>query len=151
SDQERRDGRRANEWNAYDSNEWNVWSLPPAAYPDDGEAAEEPLGISGSNGAGQDDGAAARARDPGFARFHEGLADVGSTSDEERQHAMTPDREVPGMSRTEAGEFPDVPDADAIAADSPVDPASPPDQFHGTDLLNGVGLHPEEETDDSLI
>lgn len=32
----------------------------------------------------------------------------------------------------------DVPDADAIAANSPVDPAAPPtEQMHGTDLLNG--------------
>lgn len=34
--------------------------------------------------------------------------------------------------------FPDVPDADAIQKDSPVDPAAPdPDTMHGTDLLNG--------------
>lgn len=42
-----------------------------------------------------------------------------------------------------------VPDADAIAKDSPVDPASPADEFHGTDLLNGVGKHPEEETEET--
>lgn len=41
-----------------------------------------------------------------------------------------------------------VPDADVIAKDSPVDPASPGDEFHGTDLLNGVGNHPEEETEE---
>ncbi|OXM15459.1 hypothetical protein [Paenibacillus herberti] len=28
---------------------------------------------------------------------------------------------------------------------TPVDPVSPPDEFHGTDLLNGVGSAPEEE------
>jgi len=34
--------------------------------------------------------------------------------------------------------LPDVPDADAISADSPVDPAAPQtDLMHGTDLLNG--------------
>ncbi|WP_036717288.1 hypothetical protein [Paenibacillus harenae] len=43
-----------------------------------------------------------------------------------------------------------VPDADAVASNSPVDPASPGDEFHGTDLLNGVGNHPEEETEDFL-
>ncbi|WP_438434761.1 hypothetical protein [Gorillibacterium sp. sgz500922] len=33
-----------------------------------------------------------------------------------------------------------VPDADEIAADSPVDPAAPPtDVVNGTDLLNGAG------------
>lgn len=42
-----------------------------------------------------------------------------------------------------------VPDADAIAKNSPVDPASPADEFHGTDLLNGVGKHPEEETEET--
>ncbi|WP_139996809.1 hypothetical protein [Paenibacillus paridis] len=41
-----------------------------------------------------------------------------------------------------------VPDADLISKDSPVDPASPGEEFHGTDLLNGVGRHPEEETED---
>ncbi|WP_334073497.1 MULTISPECIES: hypothetical protein [Paenibacillus] len=34
--------------------------------------------------------------------------------------------------------LPDVPDADAIQQDSPVDPSAPdPDAMHGTDLLNG--------------
>jgi len=34
--------------------------------------------------------------------------------------------------------LPDVPDADAIQKDSPVDPSAPdPDAMHGTDLLNG--------------
>ncbi|MDQ0113490.1 hypothetical protein [Paenibacillus harenae] len=41
-----------------------------------------------------------------------------------------------------------VPDADVIAMNSPVDPAAPEDEFHGTDLLNGVGRHPEEETEE---
>jgi hypothetical protein len=36
------------------------------------------------------------------------------------------------------GPFPDVPDADDVAAGSPEDPASPPDGFHGTDLVNGA-------------
>ncbi|CAM4465819.1 MAG: hypothetical protein E7L01_25170 [Paenibacillus macerans] len=36
------------------------------------------------------------------------------------------------------GELTDVPDADAIQKDSPVDPVAPdPDAMHGTDLLNG--------------
>lgn len=41
-----------------------------------------------------------------------------------------------------------VPDADAIAKSSPIDSASPGEEFHGTDLLNGVGNHPEEETEE---
>lgn len=41
-----------------------------------------------------------------------------------------------------------VPDADDIAMNSPVDPATPQEEFHGTDLLNGVGRHPEEETEE---
>ncbi|MBD2868244.1 hypothetical protein [Paenibacillus arenilitoris] len=45
-------------------------------------------------------------------------------------------------------ELASVPDADAVARNSPVDPASPGDEFHGTDLLNGVGNHPEEETEE---
>ena len=39
---------------------------------------------------------------------------------------------------TNDGPFPDVPDADALAAGTPVDPAAPRDGFHGTDLLNGA-------------
>lgn len=42
----------------------------------------------------------------------------------------------------------DVPDADEIAANSPVDPAAPPvDVMHGTDLLNGYAA---EDTDDEI-
>lgn len=41
-----------------------------------------------------------------------------------------------------------IPDADAVVKGSPTDPASPGDEFHGTDLLNGVGNHPEEETEE---
>jgi hypothetical protein len=41
-----------------------------------------------------------------------------------------------------------VPDADAIAPDSPVDPAAPPtDVVHGTDLLNGAGAEDTEDDD----
>lgn len=45
-------------------------------------------------------------------------------------------------------ELASVPDADALAKESPIDPASPGEEFHGTDLLNGVGNHPEEETEE---
>lgn len=45
------------------------------------------------------------------------------------------------------GPFPDVPDADAVTDGSPADPASPPDGFHGTDLLNGAGLADEPKQD----
>lgn len=53
-------------------------------------------------------------------------------------------RIVQGISEPEAtfdsedDPLPDVPDADAIQKDSPVDPVAPdPDAMHGTDLLNG--------------
>ena len=43
-----------------------------------------------------------------------------------------------------------VPDADEYAGrPTPVDPAAPPDEFHGTDLLNGAGNEMEKETDPS--
>ncbi|MCA0756183.1 hypothetical protein KP806_14095 [Paenibacillus sp. N4] len=45
------------------------------------------------------------------------------------------------------GELEDVPDADDLSANSEVDAAAPEEEFHGTDLLNGVGKHPEEETE----
>lgn len=39
----------------------------------------------------------------------------------------------------------DIPDADEIQANSPVDPAAPPvDHMHGTDLLNGSSGEDEE-------
>lgn len=45
----------------------------------------------------------------------------------------------PADAETEAEDpLPDVPDADELQPDTPVDPASPPeDEPHGTDLLNG--------------
>jgi hypothetical protein len=46
------------------------------------------------------------------------------------------------------GPFPDVPDADAVAEGSPVDPAAPPDVFHGTDLLNGTDRSADETRQD---
>ncbi|AGA57025.1 hypothetical protein Theco_0826 [Thermobacillus composti KWC4] len=49
---------------------------------------------------------------------------------------------------TNDGPFPDVPDADAVAAGSPVDPVSPPDEFHGTDLLNGAVRTADETSQD---
>jgi len=45
-------------------------------------------------------------------------------------------------------ELASVPDADVMAKDSPIDPASPGEEFHGIDLLNGVGNHPEDETEE---
>ncbi|WP_424766538.1 hypothetical protein [Paenibacillus sp. sgz302251] len=41
--------------------------------------------------------------------------------------------------------LPDVPDADTMLGSDNVDPAAPKEVFHGTDLLNGVGHHPEQE------
>lgn len=71
---------------------------------------------------------------------------------EERLEEMYPADQVlagaeaaPGPANGAGTEFPDVPDADALAEDSPVDPAAPEDEFHGTDLLNGVGHEPEDE------
>ena len=134
----------------------------------DPDAAGEADGARGSL-------ATERDIDPAFGMFEDGLGQ-GTTGAAERLRAMYPtgaalgigdDEEAFGdasvaddaddadmsalSSEAEPGEFPDVPDADAISANSPVDPASPPDQFHGTDLLNGVGLFPEEEDPDSLL
>lgn len=64
---------------------------------------------------------------------------------------------APTQSDSEAGHYePDsseeiteelaaVPDADVIAGDTPVDPAAAAEEFHGTDLLNGVGHNSEQE------
>ncbi|MBW7457399.1 hypothetical protein ACFOLF_18840 [Paenibacillus sepulcri] len=38
-----------------------------------------------------------------------------------------------------------VAEAEADVDSTPVDPAAPQEEFHGTDLLNGVGNEPEEE------
>jgi len=86
--------------------------------------------------------------DPDFGMFTEEFASYSVPDAEDKLTAMVPDRDNL-MSAEEDGVFPDIPDADAVAEESPVDPASPPEQFHGTDLLNGVGAHPEEETEDS--
>ena len=86
--------------------------------------------------------------DPEFGMFAEELESYSVPDAEDKLTAMLPDRENL-MSAEGDGVFPDIPDADAVSGESPVDPASPAEQFHGTDLLNGVGLHPEEETEDS--
>ncbi|ANS77030.1 hypothetical protein AWM70_01265 [Paenibacillus yonginensis] len=45
----------------------------------------------------------------------------------------------------EQGELPDVPDADDIQPESPVDAAAQPvDVMHGTDLINGAGADEED-------
>ncbi len=87
--------------------------------------------------------------DPEFGMFTEELAAYSVPDAEDKLTAMVPDDETMAAAE-ENGSFPDIPDADAISEESPVDPASPPEQFHGTDLLNGVGAHPEEETDHAL-
>src|SRR5690606_9145084 len=85
--------------------------------------------------------------DPDFGMFTEEF-DVYSVPDaEDKLTATVPEGDDRMTAVEDGGSFPDVPDADAIAEESPVDPASPPEQFHGTDLLNGVGAHPEEESD----
>jgi hypothetical protein len=88
--------------------------------------------------------------DPEFGMFTEDIAGYSVPDAEHKLTAMVPDDEAI-TSAEEDGSFPDIPDADAVSEESPVDPASPPEQFHGTDLLNGVGAHPEEETDDALL
>ena len=88
--------------------------------------------------------------DPEFGMFTEDLAGDSVPDAEQELTAMVPDDETMAAAE-ENGSFPDIPDADAISEESPVDPASPQEQFHGTDLLNGVGAHPEEETDDRLF
>jgi len=86
--------------------------------------------------------------DPDYGMFTEEFAAYSAPDAEEKLTATVPDSDD-RMSAGEDSVFPDIPDADAVAEESPVDPASPPEQFHGTDLLNGVGAHPEEETEDS--
>ena len=52
------------------------------------------------------------------------------------------------LSRASEPDLAAVPDADEIAKDSPIDPASPdPDAMHGTDLINGVGNPDPDQTD----
>lgn len=65
--------------------------------------------------------------------------------------AVIADEEEDGAETAEeiSAEIASVPDADDIAMNSPVDPAAPDEEFHGTDLLNGVGRHPEEETEEA--
>lgn len=149
---QRQNGGRPDDPNAYDPNDWNIWSLGQAAYPPashDSGSANTPSGAETSAGAdgSSDSLVTERDIDPGFGMFEDEPAGSRVTSAEDRLLAMYPDNALPEGGEAEAGVFPDVPDADAVAADSPVDPASPPDQYHGTDLLNGVGLHPEEETE----
>lgn len=52
---------------------------------------------------------------------------------EEDSHSAGPAENI-----QDSSDFPDVPDADEIAANSPVDPAAPdPDAMPGIDVLNG--------------
>jgi hypothetical protein len=67
------------------------------------------------------------------------LEDMYPAPEQSNRNASTPIEEDTGLES--------VPDADDISQNSPVDPAAPPDIFHGTDLINGVGNDPEEETD----
>lgn len=46
-------------------------------------------------------------------------------------------RHVPEEPLQSAGELEDVPDADEIQKDSPVDPVAVVEDMHGTDLING--------------
>ncbi|WP_379316094.1 hypothetical protein [Paenibacillus puldeungensis] len=53
--------------------------------------------------------------------------------DEQKTAEMTDENELDRFNT-----LPDVPDADEIEMNSPVDPVAPdPDAMHGTDLLNG--------------
>lgn len=68
-------------------------------------------------------------------RITQGISEPGP------EHSSSDDREE---------SFPDVPDADAIQSDTPVDPATPDidTTMHGIDLLNGYnGDEVEEERD----
>ncbi|MDO7907138.1 hypothetical protein Q5741_12035 [Paenibacillus sp. JX-17] len=47
--------------------------------------------------------------------------------------------------------FEDVPDADAIAVNSPVDPSAPAELLHGTDLLNGSDGDDESVDSDDIL
>ncbi|MGQ3478044.1 hypothetical protein [Paenibacillus sp. TY11] len=45
----------------------------------------------------------------------------------------------------------DVPDADELTPNSPVDPSAPAEFLHGTDLLNGTDGDEEEQLDSDDI
>ncbi|MCF2943707.1 hypothetical protein [Paenibacillus tarimensis] len=85
--------------------------------------------------------------DPEFGLFEDNRVSQAVPDAEEELLSSYPEEKVRReASHDESGEsIEDIPDADAISADSPVDPASPHDHFHGTDLLNGAGAEPGEE------
>ncbi|PZD94415.1 hypothetical protein DNH61_18625 [Paenibacillus sambharensis] len=85
--------------------------------------------------------------DPGFGLFEDNRVSQAVPDAEEELLSSYPEEKVRREAASdESGEsIADVPDADTIAAGSPVDPASPHDHFHGTDLLNGAGADPGEE------
>lgn len=76
-------------------------------------------------------------------------SEFGLFTEDMRKEAL-PDTEeeleekYPPKSRTRIGAVTD-PDLTELADDTPVDPAAPPEQFHGTDLLNGAGSEPEDD------
>jgi hypothetical protein len=84
--------------------------------------------------------------DPEFGLFTEEAEGHAVPSADELLEQQYPEEEV-HQAATSRIEFADMPDADAVSKDSEVDPVAPKEEFHGTDLLNGVGHHPREETD----
>ncbi len=85
--------------------------------------------------------------DPAFGLFTEEAEDEAVPHAEQLLEERYPEQDALYTSVSQI-EYADVPDADAISQDSEVDPAAPEEEFHGTDLLNGVGRHPEEEDRD---
>ncbi|MFC4779076.1 hypothetical protein ACFO9Q_19975 [Paenibacillus sp. GCM10023252] len=84
--------------------------------------------------------------DPEFGLFADETPKGSVRGSTEELVALYPDQDVIMDTRQRSDE--EIPDADEVSFHSPVDPASPPDEFHGTDLLNGVGHDPEHETED---
>ncbi|AJY76128.1 hypothetical protein [Paenibacillus beijingensis] len=56
------------------------------------------------------------------------------------------EEKYPPKSRTRIGVVTD-PDLAELAEDTPIDPAAPPEEFHGTDLLNGAGADRKDGDD----
>lgn len=79
--------------------------------------------------------------------FPEEAGETGRSGDVDADRAAAYRRRGETMDVTHDGPFPVVPDADAVAPNSPADPASAPDTFHGTDLLNGAGARDVEGDD----
>lgn len=99
--------------------------MPDQDYPTEGDQAYQRYRLLGERRAEND------IPDddllPHDTRITQGLSESDAGPEDRERDAARPDMALP-----------DVPDADDIAKNSPVDPVSPdPDAMHGTDLING--------------